>query len=312
MKSNQVLENRTVSPAFVEKERKRRRMKESLTGYAMISPWLIGFFGLVIGPMIYSFILSFTDYDMLSAPKWAGFSNYIELFTNDPRFLKALKATFTFVAIAVPLKLAFSLFLALLFNTGRKGSGLFTTIYYVPSIIGGSVAISVVWRQLFGRDGAANTILDSMGLDTISFFGNANAAMSILILLIVWQFGAPMIIFLAGLRQIPQDLYEAASVDGAGTIRKFIKVTIPMLTPIIFFNLVMEMIAGFMTFTQAFLVTGGGPRDSTLFYAVYLYEVAFEFLNMGYASAMAWILLVIIGAFTLLIFKSSNLWVHYD
>ncbi|MDQ0300104.1 multiple sugar transport system permease protein [Salibacterium salarium] len=265
MKSNQVLENRTVSPAFVEKERKRRRMKESLTGYAMISPWLIGFFGLVIGPMIYSFILSFTDYDMLSAPKWAGFSNYIELFTNDPRFLKALKATFTFVAIAVPLKLAFSLFLALLFNTGRKGSGLFTTIYYVPSIIGGSVAISVVWRQLFGRDGAANTILDSMGLGTISFFGNADAAMSILILLIVWQFGAPMIIFLAGLRQIPQDLYEAASVDGAGTIRKFIKVTIPMLTPIIFFNLVMEMIAGFMTFTQAFLVTGGGPRDSTCF-----------------------------------------------
>ncbi|SFQ35066.1 multiple sugar transport system permease protein [Salibacterium halotolerans] len=312
MKTSETLTEKEITPEFVEKERKRRNLRESLTGYAMISPWLLGFFGLIIGPMIYSFILSFTDYDMLSAPQWTGFSNYVELFTNDPRFIQSLQATFTFVVIAIPLKLAFSLFLALLFNTGRKGSGIFTTIYYVPSIIGGSVAISVVWRQMFGRDGAVNTILDAWGLDTISFFGNSSAAMSILVILIVWQFGAPMIIFLAGLRQIPDDLYEAASVDGAGIVRKFIKVTIPMLTPIIFFNLVMETINGFMTFTQAFLITGGGPRDSTLFYAVYLYEVAFEFLNMGYASAMAWILLVIIGAFTLLIFKSSTFWVHYD
>lgn len=306
---------KTTAETLTPEEQKRVRKKswkESFTAYLIISPWLLGFFGLVIGPMIYSFYLSFTNYNMLTAPVWTGISNYVQLFTNDPRFIQALKATFTFVVIAVPLKLAFSLFLALIFNAGKKGSGLFTTIYYIPSIIGGSVAIAVVWRQLFGRNGAVNSMLDSLGLGTISFFGEPNAAMGILVLLVVWQFGAPMIIFLAGLRQIPRDLYEAASVDGAGRIKQFFKITIPMLTPIIFFNLIMEMIGGFMTFTQAFLVTGGGPRDATLFYAVYLYEVAFEFLNMGYASAMAWVLLVIIGVFTLLIFKSSSLWVHYD
>ncbi|MDQ0207245.1 carbohydrate ABC transporter permease [Alkalicoccobacillus murimartini] len=296
-----------------EKKRIRKKTwRESLTAYLVISPWLIGFFGLVIGPMMYSFYLSFTNYNMLTAPVWTGLTNYVKLFTNDPRFIQSLKATFTFVIIAVPLKLAFSLFLAMVFNAGKKGSGFLTTMYYVPSIIGGSVAIAVVWRQLFGRNGAVNTMLDSVGLNTISFFGDSNAAMSILVLLVVWQFGAPMIIFLAGLRQIPKDLYEAASVDGANRVVQFFKVTLPMLTPIIFFNLIMEMIGGFMTFTQAFLVTGGGPRDSTLFYAVYLYEVAFEFLNMGYASAMAWVLLLIIGAFTLIIFKTSSLWVHYD
>ena len=293
------------------KETKKRKWR-SLPGYLMISPWLVGFFGLIIGPMIYSLYLSFTDYDILTPPQWTGFANYVELFTNDPRFIKSLKATLIFVIIGVPLKLAFSLFLAMLFNTGRKGSGLFTTIYYIPSIIGGSVSIAVVWRQMFGGKGVVNTFLETLGLDRISFFGETNAAMFILILLIVWQFGAPMIIFLAGLRQVPTELYEAASIDGAHVFSRFFKITLPMITPIIFFNLVMEMINGFMTFTQAFLITQGGPRDSTLFIAVYLYETAFEFLNMGYASAMAWVFLIIIGVFTLILFKTSNLWVHYE
>ncbi|MDY7221650.1 carbohydrate ABC transporter permease [Halalkalibacterium halodurans] len=305
--------NREAIELYDSKTRQeRKKWKESFVGYAMISPWLLGFFGLVIGPMIASLYFSFTDYDMLSSANWVGLQNYIHIFTSDPRFVQSLKVTLIFVFVSTPLKLAFALFLAMLFNTGRKGSGLFSTIYYIPSIIGGSVAVAVVWKQLFGSRGAVNSFLELFGFSGVNWIGSTDYALSILILLVVWQFGSPMIIFLAGLRQIPQELYEAASVDGANSFRKFFSITLPMLTPVIFFNLIMQTIGGFMTFTQAYLITGGGPLDSTLFYAVYLYEVAFEYLRMGYASAMAWILLVIIGGITLVFFKSSSYWVHYE
>lgn len=308
---------RTPSPSLTpseqtKKQRRRKALRENLTGYAIISPWLIGFLILIIGPMIVSLYLSFTNYDLLSSPNWIGLQNYVNILTNDPRFIQSLKVTFIFVFVSTPLKLIFALLLAMLFNTGRKGTGLATTIYYIPSIIGGSVAIAVVWKQMFGRSGAINELVTSLGFTGVNWIGNPDTALSVLILLVVWQFGSPMIIFLAGLRQIPMDLYEAASVDGANAVTKFFKITLPMLTPVIFFNLIMQTIGGFMTFTQSYLITGGGPMDSTLFYAVYLYEVAFQYLRMGYASAMAWILLVVIGIITLILFKSSKYWVYYE
>jgi multiple sugar transport system permease protein len=314
MKNQEVLSVPAQKVVYTEADavKRKRAIKRNLVGYAMISPWLIGFLAFVIGPMIASFYLSFTNYDMLSSPKWIGFDNYIKILTDDPRFIQSLKVTLVFVFISTPLKLAFALFLAMLFNTNRKGTGFFTTVYYIPSIIGGSVAIAVVWKQLFGNSGAINGIFGYLGVGSINWIGHPDYALSVLILLIIWQFGSPMIIFLAGLRQIPAELYEAASVDGAGAISKFFKITIPMLTPVIFFNLIMQTIGGFMTFTQSYLITKGGPMDSTLFYSVYLYETAFQFLQMGYASAMAWILLVIIALITVVLFKTSSSWVHYE
>jgi len=289
-----------------------RHWREGMTGYLFISPWLLGFLCFIIGPMVASLYFSFTHYDMLSAPKWAGLSNYIYMFTEDKRYLKSLAVTFQFVFISVPLKLAFALFIAMLFNTNRRGVGLYRTVYYIPSIIGGSVAVAVMWKQLFGYQGAVNVILGWFGIPGTNWIASLDFALWTLILLVVWQFGSPMLIFLAGLKQIPGELYEAAAVDGANKFTCFFKITIPMLTPVIFFNLVMQMIGGFMSFTQSFLVTQGGPMDSTLFYAVYLYEKAFGRFEMGYASAMAWVMLLIVALFTALIFKSSSVWVYYE
>jgi multiple sugar transport system permease protein len=249
---------------------------------------------------------------MLSSPTWIGFENYITMFTDDPRFMKSLRVTFTFVFISVPLKLAFALFVAMLFNGNHRGTGFYRTAYYIPSIIGGSVAVAVMWKQLFGLDGAVNGALGYFGVEGLNWIASLDYALWTLILLVIWQFGSPMLIFLAGLKQIPGELYEAAAVDGANRVYQFFKITLPMLTPVIFFNLVMQLVNGFMAFTQSFLITAGGPLDTTLFYAVYLYEKAFAHFEMGYASAMAWVLLMIVGLFTALIFKSSASWVYYE
>ncbi|EGL81478.1 ABC-type transporter, integral membrane subunit [Caldalkalibacillus thermarum TA2.A1] len=291
---------------------RRRELLRNLVAYSFISPWLIGFLGFVIGPMLASLYLSFTDYDMLSSPRWVGLDNYIYMFTSDDRFRTALKVTLIFVFISTPLKLAFALFIAMLMNMGYRGSGVYSTIYYVPSIIGGSVAVAVIWKQIFGREGAFNEFLGFFNVEGHNWIAHPDYALWVLILLVVWQFGSPMLIFLAGLRQIPNELYEAAAVDGANAVQRFFRITIPMLTPVIFFNLVMQMIGGFMTFTQSFLITGGGPLDRTLFYALYLYEKAFSHFQMGYASALAWVLLFIVALFTALIFKSSKAWVYYE
>ncbi|MDP4551116.1 sugar ABC transporter permease [Alkalihalobacillus macyae] len=307
--------------ALVERKAVQRHAKISklqsqrkidLIGFAFISPWLIGFIGFILGPMIASLYFSFTDYNLLSAPKWIGLDNYINMFTNDPRFLQALKVTFIFVFVSVPLKLAFALIVAMLFNTNRKGVGIYRTVFYVPSILGGSVAVAIVWKQLFNADGAINDILSVFGFQGMNWIASPDYALSTLILLVVWQFGSPMLIFLAGLKAIPAELYEAASVDGANSLTKFLRITIPMLSPVIFFNLVMQTIQGFMAFTQSFLITQGGPLDSTLFYAVYLYEKAFGHFDMGYASALAWILLLIAAVFTMFIFRSAKSWVYYE
>lgn len=289
-----------------------KAIKDALIGFGFISPWLLGFICIIIGPMLASLYFSFTSFDLLSAPRWIGLENYITMFTKDPRFLTALVVTVKFVVISVPLKLLFALLIAMLFNGSFKGTGFYRTIYYIPSIFGGSVAIAVIWRQLFGLNGGVNGLLQLFGYKGTSWIADPDTAIWTLIVLVIWQFGSPMLIFLAGLKQIPKELYEAASVDGANRLRQFFQITLPMLTPVILFNLVMQMINGFMTFTQGFLITKGGPLDSTLFYALYLYEKAFSQFQMGYASALAWVLLLIVALFTAVVFKSSTKWVYYE
>ncbi|MDR3139674.1 MAG: sugar ABC transporter permease, partial [Treponema sp.] len=258
----------------------RRVIGENLSSYAFLVPWLLGFFILTLYPMMYSLYLSFTQYNILQPPKWIGMRNLFIMFVGnaeypkDTRFLNSLFVTFRFVFISVPLKLIFALAVAMLMNQKLKLIPFYRTIYYIPTLLGGSVAIAVLWRRLFAADGVINAILRGLfNANPPAWISNPKYSLYTLILLAVWQFGSPMIIFLAGLKQIPQEYYEAASVDGAGKIRQFLSITLPSLSPIIFFNMVMQMISAFQSFTQAFIVSGGqgGPLDSTMFYSLYLY-----------------------------------------
>jgi multiple sugar transport system permease protein len=285
-------------------------------------PWLLGFFILTIYPMIYSLYLSFTQFNMIRAPQWIGFRNYFVMFIGnaefprDERFLNSLFVTLRFVFISVPAKLIFALAVALLMNQKLRAIPFYRTVYYIPTLLGGSVAIAVLWRRLFAGDGAVNLLIRTISsgrLDPPSWISSPEYALYTLIILSVWQFGSPMIIFLAGLKQIPAEYYEAASVDGAGKFKKFIYITLPCLSPIIFFNFVMQMIGAFQSFTQAFIISGGtgGPIDSTMFYSLYLYTRGFAYGHMGYAAAMAWVLLVIIASCTFLTFRLSRSLVSY-
>ena len=290
----------------------RRQLSKALNGYLFISPWLIGFFVFTLIPIVASFYLAFTNYDMMSSPTWIGIANFQRMFTQDPRYWASVKATLYYVMTAIPLRLIFALAVAMLINSDRRGVGVYRAILYAPSIVGGSVAVAVMWRQVFGKDGLVNFLLVMLGVPPTNWLGDPNTAIWTLIILAAWQFGSPMLIFLAGLRQIPSSLYEAASIDGAGGVSKFVNITLPMLSPVIFFNLVMQTIGGFMVLTQALIVTNGGPLNTTLFYALYLYNQAFQSLHMGYGSAMAWVLLAAIALITALIFKSSSRWVFYE
>lgn len=290
------------------------RLRKSGPGYMFLIPWFIGFIGLTLGPTLASLYLSFTEFDLFQAPTWVGLSNYVRIFTNDPNFTTSMRVTFTFVLLSVPLKLCFALALALLLNRGIRGLPIYRAIFYLPSLLGSSVAIAILWRQLFAGDGLLNGFLANFGIQGPSWISDPRYSLWTLVVLSVWQFGSPMVIFLAGLRQIPTDLYEAASIDGATTMRKFFSITLPLLTPVVFFNFVVQMIDAFQSFTPAFIVSRGtgGPLNSTLFYALYLYQEAFSFFHMGYAAALAWILLVIIAIFTAFAFLTSRFWVYYD
>ena len=283
-------------------------------GYLFLLPWLIGFFGLTIGPIISSFYLSFTDFDLLTDPEWIGASNYIRMFTNDPKFWASMRVTMVFVIFSVPLKLAFALAVAMLLNRGMRGLPLYRALFYLPSLLGASVAIAILWRQIFAREGLVNDFLSIFGIVGPSWISTPQYSLWTIIILAVWQFGSPMIIFLAGLRQIPQDMYEAASLDGASRWRQFVKITLPLLTPVVFFNAIIQTIEAFKSFTPAFIISGGtgNPINSTLFYTLYLYQEAFGFFRMGYASALAWVLLALVGLFTAFSFLTSKYWVHYD
>ncbi len=291
-----------------------RRGFERYSGYLFILPWLIGFFAFMIIPIASSLYYSFTEYDILGEPIFSGLTNYKNL-AGDRLFWKALAVTFTYAFSSVPLRLLFAFAVALLFNRKTRWVRVYQLIYYIPSIIGGNIAIAVMWRRLFMADGAFNAILGKIGIQSsVSWIGNPSTALWTLVLLAAWQFGSSMLIFLAGLKQIPRSYYEAAEMDGASPFRQFRKITLPFMTPLIFFNLVMQMVNGFTVFTQAFVVSGGTgePLNSTLVYALYLYQRAFRYSQMGYSSALAWILVLIIGAFTAIIFRSSNFWVYYE
>ncbi|MBR5355415.1 MAG: sugar ABC transporter permease [Lachnospiraceae bacterium] len=280
-------------------------------GYVFLAPFVIGFLCFTIIPMMSSLYYSCTDYNMIDKETWIGINNYINLF-KDERFLNSIKVTLEYVFFSVPLKLAFALFIAFLLTRPSKAVSFYRSLYYLPSLIGGSVAVALVWKELFARKGLINVNLGKLGIDAVNWFGNMTTAKWPIILMTVWQFGSSMLIFAAGLKEIPSSYYEAAKIDGANGWQSFWKITMPCLSPIILFNLIMQLISSFMVFTQAFVITGGGPNDATMYYALYVYKQGINNRNMGYASAMSWVMLVIMSVITLIVFKTSNHWVFNE
>ncbi len=293
---------------------RRRQRKETLAGYGFLSPWLIGFFGLTIIPMVYSLYLSFTRYNIFQPPRWIGFDNYIRLFTNDPQFIQSAQITLIYVLVGTPIMLAAALATAMLLNYRDKGAGFFRSAFYAPSLIAASVSVAIVWRALFSTDGPVDNALQIFGINLGGWVGNPDLVLPAMIILAVWQFGATMVIFLAGLKQIPKELYEAAEMDGAGAIRRFRAVTIPMLSPVIFFNLLLGIIGAFQVFASAYIISNGtgGPAGMTNFITVYLYKRGFSDGQMGYAAAIAWVLLVVVAIIAFILFRTQRSWVHYS
>lgn len=291
--------------------KKQWKLKD-FRGLFYISPWIIGFLCLQLYPFLSSLCYSFTQYNVLGSPKFIGLGNYIRLFTIDPDFTKSILVTLEYALISVPAKLLFALIIAIVLNMKLKGINLCRTIYYIPSILGGSVAVSALWRLMFMSDGILNKLLALVGVPPVNWLGQAGTAMLTICLLQVWQFGSSMVLFLAALKQIPMDLHEAASIDGAGRGKRFFYITLPMITPIIFFNLIMQSINALQNFTSAFVITNGGPLKSTYLIGMKLYTEGFSNFKMGYASAISWVLFAIVLVFTLFIFKSSDAWVYYE
>lgn len=290
-----------------------KQLKNNLTGYLFISPWMLCFFLFTLFPVCMSLYYSLTNFDILSAPRFIGFENYRYLLNGDRKFWMAVKVTLLYALVSIPLRLVFAFFVANLLAKKHRGQGIYRTLFYLPSIVGESVAIAIVWRTLFGRNGAVDLMLQGLGVFTqYSVLGNPKTAIWSLILMSIWQFGSPMLIFLAGLKNIPETYYEAAGIDGAGAFKKFWKITVPLVTPIFLFNLVMQMITGFMVFTQGYIITEGGPLNSTLFYVVYLYQTTFENFKAGRGAAMAWMLLLFVGILTAVLFGSSKYWVFEE
>jgi multiple sugar transport system permease protein len=292
---------------------KAHARRETTAGYGFMVPWLIGFFGLTIGPMLVSLYLSFTRYNILTPPRWIGFDNFVRLFTDDRVFMRSASVTLQYVLIGTPIKLAAALAIAMLLNNITRGSGFFRSAFYAPSLIGASVSVAIVWRAMFLTNGPVDSSLKLFGIDVGGWVGNVDLAIPMMIILAVWQFGAPMVIFLAGLKQVPTELYEAADVDGAGAVRKFWKVTVPMLSPVIFFNLLLETIHAFQVFGSAFIISNGtgAPGGKLNFITVYMYKRGFADGQMGYAAAIAWLVLVVVAIIAVIMFRSARSWVYY-
>lgn len=287
--------------------------RDNVAGYVFILPFIIGLLVFTLIPFLTSLYLSFTEYNVLSPAKWIGLDNYKEMFFEDPLFWTSFKVTFKFAFIQVPIKLAVSLLVALILAKATRLTGFYRSAFYIPSLMGGSVAIALLWKQLFSPNGVINQILGVLGLpDDTAWLGDPKTALGTLIALGVWQFGSSMLIFLAAIKNIPYSYHEAAIVDGAGPVRRFFAITLPMLTPIIFFNLINQVIGAFQAFNSSYLITQGKPLNTTLYYGVHLYNKAFDQFKMGYGSAMAWFMLLVIAFFTALIFRSSSAWVYYE
>lgn len=296
----------------LRKKRGFSKLEQGYMGFFLILPWLIGFCIFKLYPFLSSLAYSFTDYDLFKgAQSFVGFENYIDAFTKSKN-VKALQVTFTYAFMTVPLKLAFALFIAYILNFKIRGVGLFRTAYYVPSILGGSVAIAVLWRALFKNDGVINTILAMLGFESINFLADRGWALFIICLLRVWQFGSAMVLFLAALKGVPEDLYEAASIDGATKSRQFLSITIPIISPVIFYNLVTQLVQAFQEFNGPYIITNGGPRNATTLISLIVYNSAFKDYKVGMSSAMAWIMFVITTIFTIIAFASQKKWVYYS
>ncbi len=286
-------------------------LRDNTVGYLFAAPFIIGFCFLTLIPMALSLYYSFCNYKIASPAEWIGLQNYINLF-QDTRFGNSLLVTFQYVIIGVPLKLVFALLIAMLLTKPTRVQGLYRAIYYIPSLIGGSVAVALVWKQLFGTRGPVVGMIKALGATGFNFFGNSTWAFLPLVLCNAWQFGSSMLIFASGLKQIPKDYYEAAEIDGAGVFKRFFSITLPCLSPIILFNLIMQLISGFMTFTQAQVITQGGPNYATHYIALDIYTNGFAYSAMGYACAESWLMLLIMAALTGIIFKTSSYWTFYE
>lgn len=289
-----------------------RARREAVEGYIFILPWLVGLVAFVVGPIIASFYLSFTDYQIVKPPTFTGLANYQRL-AGDDLFWQALKVTAIYVVVTTPLQLCLSFAVALLMNQKVRLLGLWRTIYYIPNLVP-TIAVAMLWLWVLNPQfGLLNTLLRYVGIQGPLWLSSSRWALISLIIMSLWSaVGAPMLIYLAGLQGISSDLYEAVACDGGGGWAKFRYITVPMMTPVIFFNLVMSMIASFQIFSGPYLVTGGGPANATLFYVLYIYQNAFQYFQMGYASALAWVLFVIILAVTVLVLRWSNMWVYYE
>ncbi len=286
--------------------------RNQVAGYVFILPFIIGLVAFTVIPFFTSLYLAFTEYNVLSPAKWVGLANFKKMFFEDKLFWTSFFVTFKFALIQVPIKLTVSLVVALVLSKTTGLTGYYRSAFYIPSLMGGSVAIALLWKQLFSPRGVVNQILGVFGVPATAWLGNPQTALGVLIGLGVWQFGSSMLIFLAAIKNIPASYHEAAIVDGAGPVKRFFKITLPMLTPILFFNLINQVIGAFQAFNSSYLITGGKPLNTTLYYGVHLYNRAFTHYEMGYGSAMAWFMLIIIACFTALIFRSSGAWVYYE
>lgn len=284
--------------------------KDKYLGYCFIAPWLLGFLVLTLYPFVVSFVYSFTDYDMFKM-QFAGLQNYIDIFTKDKIFMGSLGKTLLYTAVSVPLKLLVALLVAMMLNKLKRGRAVYYTIFYLPSILGSSVALAVLWKYVFKKDGLLNLLLGAVGISGANWLGDPNLVLYVMMLLPLWQMGAPMVLFLAALKNVPVDLTEAARIDGARPFQVFKSITLPMISPIIFFNAIMQTIEIIQIFTPAYLITKGGPVKQTYLYSLYLYDTAFRDLRIGYASALSWILFAVIITFTLVFFALSKKWVYY-
>ncbi|MFE0516361.1 carbohydrate ABC transporter permease [Streptomyces sp. NPDC058964] len=302
-------EARPAAPATA----RRRGRRENLAGYLFMSPWIAGFLLLTAGPMVASLYFAFTDYNLFNTPRWVGFDNFTRMF-DDPRWQKSVQVTAEYVVIGTPLKLLLALGVALLLAQSRRGQAFYRAAFYAPSLIGASVSVGFVWRSIFSDDAIVDRTQSLVGFHVGGWVGNADWVLYSLVALTVWQFGAPMVIFLAGLKQVPGELYEAAEMDGAGPFRKFWNITLPMISPVLFFNVLLETIHSFQIFGSAYVVSNTycGPADATLVYTCYLYQQGFKNSQMGFAAAMAWMLLLAVALVTAVLFWSQKKWVHYE
>lgn len=304
---------RTRSAASATTGRRPGRRRENLAGYLFMSPWIAGFLLLTAGPMAASLYFAFTDYNLFNTPKWVGLDNFTAMF-HDPRWQKSVEVTAKYVVIGTPLKLLLALGVAMLLAQSRRGQAFYRAAFYAPSLIGASVSVGFVWRSLFSDDAIVDRTQTFFGWHVGGWVGNADWVLYSLVALTVWQFGAPMVIFLAGLKQVPRELYEAAEMDGAGPLRRFWDITLPMISPVLFFNVLLETIHSFQVFGSAYVVSNTycGPADATLVYTCYLYQQGFQNARMGFAAAMAWMLLLAVALVTAVLFWSQKKWVHYE